>query len=100
MDYRKLTKQLIARVRELEQEVADCLADCESSLDYAHKYHAQVERRLRAQRNELERERESIENETSRRQYERTDALGDLERARRYDDPYAESRALDRLKSL
>ena len=100
MDYRQLTRRLIARVRELQQEIEDCIADCESSLDYAHEHHTQVEGRLRAQRNELERERESIENEASRRQYERADALGDLERARRYGDPYAESRALDRLKQL
>jgi len=100
MDYRKLTKQLIARVRELQEEVAACIAGCESSLDYAHEHHARVEGKLRAQRDELERERESIANEASRRQYERADAFGDLERARRYDDSYAIDRALNHLKNL
>lgn len=100
MDYRKLTRRLIGRVRELQQEVAYCRADCQTSLDYAYARHTRVEARLRAERNELERERESMADEASRRQHERADALGDLERARRYGDPYAESRALDRLRGL
>lgn len=100
MDYRKLTRRLIARVRELQQEVADCIADCESSLDYAHKHHTRVEGRLRAERNELERETVRERNANSSRQFDRDDALRDLQRACQRGDDWGRRRAMNRLRDL
>lgn len=100
MDYRKLTKQLIAQVRELEQEVADCFADCESSLDYAHERHAQVEGRLHADLRQMEHERNQKRLVNSTRRFNRDDALRDLETACQRGDSWGRSRAMNRLRDL
>lgn len=100
MNYRKLTQQLIARVRELEQEVADCIADCETSLDYALERQSQVEGRLHADLRQAEHERNQARSVNSNRQFDRDHTLRDLETACRRGDDWGQRRAINRLRDL
>ena len=96
MDHRKLTRQLIARVRELQEELDDAyetLGDREAQHEMRH-------RELYAELRTVECERERERRDNSNRRFDRDHVLRDLETACQRGDDWGRRRAMNRLRDL
>ncbi len=92
MNYRRITRELIRRVRALEESVASLNRITEAEWEAAQR----AQRRAReAERAAYEREREAQWREMARQE-----ALADLNQARRWGDEWGIRRALKRLEEL
>jgi hypothetical protein len=87
MNYRKLTKILIAELRQVRTQ----LEDMNSSI---HETEQRLMRKLNLLREEQAREIEEKEYQ----EWQRKDILRDLERAKGYGDKYQEERCMEKLK--
>jgi len=103
MDYRKLTKCLIAQIRELQGQMSDLqdeLDEAYDSMETVGSYHEAQNRRLHAELSQAECETLRERNRNSSRQFERDHVLRDLETARRRGDEWGHRRAMNRLRDL
>ena len=97
--HHKLIHDLVSEVKRLRRELRDTVVMAEDYSESAHRAEKRAEKaRLEAHYQAEEAQRAA--NDASYRNWERDDALKDLERAREYGDDWAEAQALRRLKNL
>lgn len=92
MSHRKLVRALVQEIRDLRGQLFDEEEQC-----------AALENRQRKEQGEMARERAYLEEQRRTEQYrewERQDAVKDLEKARRSGDTWGADRALRRLRDI
>lgn len=98
-NHHRLIRDLVAEVRRLRRELQKVRDECDGLLEMWEAAEARRKRQAYWEANERESLRRELE-EARSREWERQRLLSDLEQARRYNDPYAEERALRRLRNL
>lgn len=87
MDYRRLTRELIAALR-----------GARTTIDRLHDFHERQAARARRNREWDAEEARRQQEQADWHAHERESAMADLQRARERDDAYGQERALDRLR--
>jgi len=103
MDYRRLCKELIAEARRLRAENDDLrneIASLNEALEYAYERGERLSIQLREKQARAAEEARQQRWYEEERERQRSEALAELERARRRGDSYEEERALRKLRSM
>jgi len=96
MNYKKLTKSLIAQLREARYQLENYDASLQRQSDISY----ETERRLTNKLNLLREEQAREKEEQEYQEWQRKDTLKDLERAKEWGNKYDEERCMERLRRL